>query len=41
MKLLEDIKNKGSLQLKADIDLVIEELLSGNMQELFGITFEN
>jgi hypothetical protein len=41
LKLLQDIKGMGSSQLKADIDLVIEELLSGNMEELFGITFEN
>jgi hypothetical protein len=38
--LLESIKAKGSNQLKADIDLVIEGLVSGNVEEVFGITVE-
>jgi hypothetical protein len=40
IKLLQDIKGIGSLQLKADIDLVIEGILSGNVEEAFGITVE-
>lgn len=41
LTLLEDIKGMGSPQLKADVDLVMEEMVSGDMGELFGITFEN
>ena len=36
--LLEEIKAKGSQQLKGDIDLVIEELKEGTVEELFGFT---
>jgi hypothetical protein len=41
LKLLQDIKGMGSPQLKADIDLVMDEIVSGTMEELFGITFEH
>jgi hypothetical protein len=35
--LLEEIKTKGSPQLKADIDLVIEEINAGTIVELCGV----
>jgi hypothetical protein len=38
--LLKDIKDKGSLQLKADIDLVIEGMVSNSAEEVFGIAVE-
>ena len=38
--LLKDIKDKGSLQLKADIDLVIEGMVSDSAEEVFGIAVE-
>ena len=38
--LLNDIKDKGSLQLKADIDLVIEGMVSSSAEEVFGIAVE-
>jgi hypothetical protein len=38
IELLEEIKAKGSPQLRADIDLVIGELKEGNVWELFGFT---
>jgi hypothetical protein len=41
MQLLRDIQGLGSSQLKADIDLVMEEMASGTTEELFGIAFEN
>ncbi len=41
LTLLQDIKGMGSPQLKADIDLATEEIVSGNMEGLFGITVEN
>ena len=41
MQLLRDIQGLGSSQLKADIDLVMEEMASGPTEELFGIAFEN
>jgi len=37
---LKDIKDKGSLQLKADIDLVIEGMVSSSAEEVFGIAVE-
>jgi hypothetical protein len=38
--LLKDIQGVGSPQLRADIDLVLAELVSGTMEELFGILVE-
>ena len=38
IELLEEIKAKGSPQLRTDIDLVIGELKEGNVWELFGFT---
>jgi hypothetical protein len=38
--LLESVKTVGSPRLKADIELVIEGLVSGNVEEVFGITVE-
>ncbi len=38
--LLNDIKDKGSLQLKTDIDLVIEGMVSSSAEEVFGIAVE-
>ena len=40
VELLEDIKDKGGAQLRADIDLVLEELRAGEIGEIFGITIE-
>ena len=37
IQLLEEIKTKGSPQLKADIDLVIEDINDGTIVELCGI----
>jgi hypothetical protein len=41
IELLEEIKAKGSPQLRADIDLVTGELNEGNVEELFGFTSGN
>jgi hypothetical protein len=40
LEILQAVKDKGSAQLKADIDLVLEGIASGNTAELFGITVE-
>ncbi len=41
VELLEEVKSKGSPQLTGDINLVIEELNGGNLEELFGFISEN
>ena len=37
VELLEEIKSKGSPQLTGDINLVIEEIKEGAIEELIGV----